>query len=1438
MRTFLQGDNGEDLHDYYRDRTSLLSLSSTMSSSSSSTTSRLPWSRIGGMKIGKKSNGRRRVEGSITAFVTEGIRRGGGGGGASDDDYCDDDKDDFNMNNEDDELDKDDFNMNNNEDEDINSNDNVVTTEMDDNSVVVDVAMDAYDDDDDNFINKKRNVSNASEIIIRKKEDDNKNKHGKKMEQPHNNNNIKKETILEKTKKINREGVTKKVETKKIEKESTTSIIMESQEEAANQEEDDKSVTIAVSTTIATDEINQEGGGSGSEETDPNNGDHEQWIQKVIETTTTTTTSEDDTIKEDDVVLAVAALEDKENNKNKETNTSMTSEILQCIGDVSDNDISNGNGNNNNYNNNNNNNNENDSIHDLEDDNTTINDATKIKTTTTDKVISDALIRILRNNPDPSSPIYRIPILLQSWADFDEQIYNRKRAKIEGWLGGGKTRTNGDRTDTGSSGDDGYNNNQENWNDDNNNLRREYDESNVVDGDVRQDNGDYNNGEVNVKVEDDTSGFDDNNIIQSNDSNNESSSSSSSSSSSGQHTMEVIDGDIDNNDNDNGINDGEIINTDQDPIDNQKSVRKDNDNNNNNNNDVVVDDIGSKNMYHEKRDRMDKKLLGMIKKLDKAYELRRKIHDRAIEYAEECVRSYREYVVGGASTSALFIDSEMDDDIVDDYDNYVVTRKSSVSPGLSTTLVSDNDSNDNNNDNNDNNNDVKPPKQLPIPTFLPPPHPKKILHYAAPKVPAIKRSQNIMLRIRGASPDVDASLCCHLVGVMGALTALYDRVIRDAAAMARATTMGENMGVGFKGCDNNVVGVHHDVGGNGSGDINDNNNLPVSLALFLDGDTGNGNDSKKEKKKDKVAKSNIDSSESSSFTTPRTTSNDILSDRRFEQMIECVMCGIDISETQVQEEKEEKEEEEEQEDGDLDGYDKKVEEYDEGDAVDDKLQSPLKVGPDMTDADRCRWGLSLLGSTSPVGTASIDVSDGSRESRRQRHGQRPPTIETTLVGLSLRSRDVLLSRFDSLCSGDEGDIIDQNDREEMLNELTRDAAQSLWTSGCLGDGTSYCRLLFETCCDILLWKETKEETSTEERGDVWETGGSPSMLINRLTPADTVSTISAFARLLAGEEGKEKENNVVTNSLEKRVLDHLIHRCSILLKRDEEKIATTIRDIEGGGNGNNYRGFPTTSNLVRGIDENGDKDKDKDRNGGRIEDLVRYVGSNELSFTFSPRDLCTLAWSLKALHRDYTYFCSRTKIDASIVIDRIVFIVGTLLGPSQEADARRAGGLLFRDLEAEDIANLIEGIAEYSNVLLQQKEGRDTSVTSTIDNCNNSNNNDNTIDRVVRLMRCIGGIMTDRVPSLGLHSCLTIRTRCNNLIHPVDLGRIIGSIGLIGSRLNASHVTTLSDDTSIRALVRSAIIFASANVKGFNNDDLVSKEVWPTLDWLTLSFIR
>ena len=57
------------------------------------------------------------------------------------------------------------------------------------------------------------------------------------------------------------------------------------------------------------------------------------------------------------------------------------------------------------------------------------------------------------------------------------------------------------------------------------------------------------------------------------------------------------------------------------------------------------------------------------------------------------------------------------------------------------------------------------------------PHPRKLLHYLAPKVPAIKQSPDVNLRIYSARSDMDSGVAACIIGTLAHVSEIYDKEI-------------------------------------------------------------------------------------------------------------------------------------------------------------------------------------------------------------------------------------------------------------------------------------------------------------------------------------------------------------------------------------------------------------------------------------------------------------------------------------------------------------------------------------------------------------------------------------------------------------------------------------------------------------------------------------
>jgi hypothetical protein len=258
------------------------------------------------------------------------------------------------------------------------------------------------------------------------------------------------------------------------------------------------------------------------------------------------------------------------------------------------------------------------------------------------------------------------------------------------------------------------------------------------------------------------------------------------------------------------------------------------------------------------------------------------------------------------------------------------------------------------------------------------PHPRKLLHYLAPKIPAIKQSPDVNLRIHSSRSDIDPGCAACIIGMLAHACELYD---------SSAVKIGDSM--------------------------------------------------------------------------ERSASFDIVDDRRFEQLVECVVSGINI-EKRIRESKK------------REGLSRETEKHigdDEMPEIQDVLDNEdvrFDDGIGIRDACRAAYGLAALGTHQVSSLGGVVIKD-------------------LLLALSLRVRELLLARFQLLRRDDTTDYIEDSvvTTAEKLNqlseELAQDTASTLWSFACVRVLTG-CRSnsLIETCCAILCSQLTELRQKAQE----------------------------------------------------------------------------------------------------------------------------------------------------------------------------------------------------------------------------------------------------------------------------------------------------------------------------------------------------------------------
>jgi hypothetical protein len=311
------------------------------------------------------------------------------------------------------------------------------------------------------------------------------------------------------------------------------------------------------------------------------------------------------------------------------------------------------------------------------------------------------------------------------------------------------------------------------------------------------------------------------------------------------------------------------------------------------------------------------------------------------------------------------------------------------------------------------------------------PKPQKVLHYLAPKIPAIKHSPDVNLRIQTARSDIDPGVAACLIGAVAHVCEVYDKEV-----------------------------------------LKKNRQLE-------------------------------EESQQDNSLEPSCT--DIVKDRRFEQLVECLVCGINVQKrkreymTQHLDSKKSKQDE----NGGGGSSSNDIEEILEGEQVE------VAEGLNIRDMCRAAWGLAVLGAHHHGTLGNTKVMD-------------------LLIALSLRIRELLLSRMQLLRQGDlMEDLLGPEDGslrqtpeqrlDELAEELAEDAASAMWTFACVRACTGMRSApLFETCCSILC----QDPVDLRRRAQEAEIGTEQSTVgIN-----DVVDRLARSEAEIVEEETSESEN--------------------------------------------------------------------------------------------------------------------------------------------------------------------------------------------------------------------------------------------------------------------------------------------------------------------------
>jgi hypothetical protein len=277
------------------------------------------------------------------------------------------------------------------------------------------------------------------------------------------------------------------------------------------------------------------------------------------------------------------------------------------------------------------------------------------------------------------------------------------------------------------------------------------------------------------------------------------------------------------------------------------------------------------------------------------------------------------------------------------------------------------------------------------------PNPRKLLHYLAPKVPAIKQSPNVNLRIHLARSSMDSGVAACIIGTLAHVCEIYDKeALKRSDADDRA----------------------HSV------------------------------------------------------------APDITTDRRFEQLVECVLNGVNVQKRKKQTLTRQLE--------------KNSEEAADIEQILDEEDAQIDEGLNVRDACRAAWGISVLGCSHLDTLGDVKVED-------------------LLLALSLRVRELLLARLQLLRQGDlfsdpsTAQLSTEVRLDEVSEELAEDAAAAMWTFACVKACTGMRSIpLFETCCSILCQDPVDMRSRAQAAGYEQGVPIGTNDVIDRLAHAETV----------------------------------------------------------------------------------------------------------------------------------------------------------------------------------------------------------------------------------------------------------------------------------------------------------------------------------------------
>ena len=668
------------------------------------------------------------------------------------------------------------------------------------------------------------------------------------------------------------------------------------------------------------------------------------------------------------------------------------------------------------------------------------------------------------------------------------------------------------------------------------------------------------------------------------------------------------------------------------------------------------------------------------------------------------------------------------------------------------------------------------------------PHPKKLLHFLAPKVPAIRQSPDVNLRIRSARSDMDSGLASCIISTVAQVCEVYD--------------------------------------------------------------------------KERIHQAERDEDS----TKPPLAAAEIIKDRRFEQLVECVLSGVNVMKRNREALKRE-----------LDANNEDEENIEELLDEEDLEESD---GLSIRDACRAAWGIAILGGH------HLETLGGEK------------TLDL-LQALSLRTRELLLARLkllrqdDLLSEPGLAHLTTEERMNELAEELAEDAASAMWAFACVKACTGLRSVpLFETCCSILCQdpvdlrrraQEIDDENGSKNVGnndvvDRLARSGAvedeEDYFLNRnaanetsfinwtkdalldwlsktqindvmwalalhgrdnttssnddITLSETAATLGeiAFDRLIEALEedlrGAKLEHSEFSQPVPEQFIQvsenenmtvEVVDAAALLVAQAQEasqiqaesanKVPLESMTVNSGriSDGAVQQVEVVDAASLLSAENEGDpvsfvteimitssshaSESDDARNAGRIEERnesppANGVGANtRQESTFSPHDLACIAWSVVELQ-------DPLRMQVLPIVIRLVAMIGESATES---------------LSGADLANLAWAVSKFE-AEASSSEAHTPSSSS------------------LSVISWIAHTTLHRVRSQKVSSSLQFESDILELLQPPELGRLLWAVACVMSTY-AQVPDRLRQDGNIRALAEVALKTASVNLSLFGTEDLV-----------------